>query len=630
MTSSSSTHTCPQCKEPAEAPRGETESIRHCPNCKLPLVVVAGKYEIKHLLNEGGCGVLYLAHHQRLQMDPLRVIKFIKPEYCTNTKTIKRLQREVEVTAALSQKNEHIVRVFDDFGEVHSLGNYYVMEYLEGEDLADRMSYTKHLSYKKIGHVFSQMCKAIGDAHKAGVVHRDLKPQNIFLTRRGDDDLFVKVIDFGIAKNIDSSNQTKLTQGALGTPEYMSPEQVQGQEISTQTDVYALGIILYELIVGHTPFLPPTETNPVPTQIALAHIMKEPPPPSTMTRRALPEGLEALIMKCLEKSASSRYASAGELLKAFKEIDLTTAHSKQALKGTFLDSEESLLKPWQSESEPLPSAEWEPRSSSSSQSPNPVPIPAAPRSVHTSAASPLHSSSMPSMHTGTQEPSASSRSITFVLLGSILLVTVLVSTFIWSKWGNKKNQTIQLPKKQRTHIVHARPLPSTQKRTVSRTVSKTHNPIVRTNPSVRIKRAKRVVQRPIHRRRFIQKRSRRRRRRTVRRKAVARTVSKVKKSTIGCPPDRSNHKWIRLDVFPPYAHLSNILSRHTKRFKTHYCSLLRKGGKLRGIIKADGFLTCAIVGWTPHSNRVRIRLKLRKEQDTLGNLISSSFNYCVR
>lgn len=315
---------CPKCQAAVGAPRTEQEAVLYCSQCRLPQALVAGKYRITAELSEGGCGMLYLSRHIRLQMDPIRVIKFIKPEFCKDERIVKRLAREVEVTASLSQHNEHVVRVYDDFGEFPDLGHYFVMEYLQGRDLHQLLQREALLPFDQIFHIFRQICLAIRDAHEAHIVHRDLKPQNVFLITRRNDPLFVKVIDFGIAKTLANENATALTQGIIGTPEYMAPEQCSGRPVDHRTDIYALGTILYTMLVGHTPFLPPERRGSLSfVELAVCQMMEEPILPSR--RRAalqVSPTLDVWMSTALAKKAEDRFSSVSEMLAALSAVEV--------------------------------------------------------------------------------------------------------------------------------------------------------------------------------------------------------------------------------------------------------------------------------------------------------------------
>jgi serine/threonine protein kinase len=324
---------CPQCSGVLTSLAAESTKIQYCQHCGLPLGEIANKYELVRLLAKGGCGVLYVARHRYLRLDPLRVIKFLPPHLFANVALTMRFAREVELTAALSKRNDHIVRVYDDFGDFPSLGHYFVMEYLLGQDLSALLRSVPELPLETILHIALQVGSAIHDAHQVGVVHRDLKPNNIFLISKGEDPYYVKVIDFGIAKSLITQFDTALTQGMVGTPAYMAPEQCQGKEVDHRTDIYALGIILYQMIVGHTPFFLPVNTEEYsPMQIAFAQISQLPRPPSeAKPSRPIPQTLEDLVLRALQKEPAQRFQSIADMNEALREIyrDLSAFDANQ-------------------------------------------------------------------------------------------------------------------------------------------------------------------------------------------------------------------------------------------------------------------------------------------------------------
>lgn len=250
---------CPSCQEdltPYREVKGK--SLDFCLFCQFPLMPIAGKYQLTGLLGEGGFGVVYRAKHLTMTQDAERVVKILKPEVLAMAGVKERFLREVQMTAALSQRNEHIVRVYDDYGEIPKLGYFYVMELLEGRPLADYLQDRDALpAVPWCLNVFEQLCDAMQAAHERKIVHRDLKPENILLIKRGKNPYFVKVLDFGIAKPMDAESTGKLTKGILGTPFYMAPEQLMNQAIDHRTDIYAMGVILYEMLTGQIPLIEP-------------------------------------------------------------------------------------------------------------------------------------------------------------------------------------------------------------------------------------------------------------------------------------------------------------------------------------------------------------------------------------
>ncbi|MCB9640694.1 MAG: protein kinase [Myxococcales bacterium] len=316
---------CPNCgsalSETISEPRTESE-VRFCSSCQHPLLLVAGKYLLEAQIAEGGFGNIFKARHVRLQMDSKRVIKFIRQEIFQRASVAERFAREVQITSYLSQRNEHIVRIFDDFGEVPKIGHYYVMEHLEGDTLAERLENRGNLPLSEALAIFRQLSLAMIAAHQTQVVHRDLKPENIFLIPRNGIDHFVKVIDFGIAKPVDGDGQN-LTKGALGTPEYMPPEQCATADVDYRADIYSMGVILYEMIAGHTPFRLPHETEPRSAMHILV-IKLSGEPYSLIQHRpdlGISDAFDALLLKAMHKNPAERFQSVQEMLDALAVLE---------------------------------------------------------------------------------------------------------------------------------------------------------------------------------------------------------------------------------------------------------------------------------------------------------------------
>ena len=305
---------CPQCENALKPRHHEMGS---CPRCRLPLTLVAGKYRFQRLIDEGNMGHIYLAHHIHLANEPERVIKVMKPKVLSRPGMSERFMREVRLTAALSRRNEHVVQIYDDFGEEPKLGYYYVMEYLRGQSLKKLLRPGEALSRELIFHIFRQLCQSIRAAHNEGVVHRDLKPENIFLVRRGEDPFFVKVLDFGIAKPLKRAIHTDLTQGAIGTPDYMAPEQCLNVEVDSRCDIYAMGVILYELFTGSTPFAYLGKDA-----LLTMHAQVSELPESMLFRRPelnIPPEVDRIVLRALEKNPADRFASVEDFWRALDE-----------------------------------------------------------------------------------------------------------------------------------------------------------------------------------------------------------------------------------------------------------------------------------------------------------------------
>ena len=263
-----------------------------------------GAYVIERELGAGSMGRVYLARHERLGRHV--ALKVLREELLGDQGLVDRFLQEGRAVNRIN--HEHIVEVQDYLEEQNPSRVYCVMEFLQGETLAHRMA-ERTSTVESIRSMGRQIASALGASHQAGVVHRDLKPENIFLvTREGRDD-WVKVLDFGVAKCAPDGqlSTVQTAQGSLlGTPRYMAPEQVAGLEVDARTDIYALGVILHELISGRTPF----EASSF-GQLA-ADIIANPPPPlplETRNHEPVPAELAALVDACLAKKPAERPAS---------------------------------------------------------------------------------------------------------------------------------------------------------------------------------------------------------------------------------------------------------------------------------------------------------------------------------
>jgi serine/threonine-protein kinase len=261
-----------------------------------------GRYQLDYVLGVGSMGVVYGARHAAV--GKLVAVKALRNHLASDAEAIQRFN--AEATAATSIGNQHIVETFD-FGRLPDGGAYMVMEYLEGRSLAELIEGWAPLSLERMTKIGVQIAEALNAAHLAGIVHRDLKPDNVFLCEREGDPDFVKILDFGIAKF--GVSQARLTQaGAVfGTPAYMSPEQALGKATDGRTDIYALGVMLYEMACGRVPF---QGENAI--AVLTLHANEAPEPLSKRLPGVSPE-LEAIVHKCLNKEVEARYGSMAEL-----------------------------------------------------------------------------------------------------------------------------------------------------------------------------------------------------------------------------------------------------------------------------------------------------------------------------
>lgn len=274
--------------------------------------VLLGKYRVDRVLGKGGMGMVVAAQH--VQLGGLFAIKIMLPEMLDNPEAVGRFLREAQASSRL--RSEHVVRVHD-VGTLENGIPYMVLEYLEGQDLDRELTSRGVLGVGQSAAYLAQVAEALIEAHAAGIVHRDLKPANLFLTRRANGSSCIKVLDFGISKDVTAGNQAaqKLTQtgSIMGSPHYMSPEQlIDSKNVDARSDIWALGIILYELVTGRMPFH--AETMP---EIVARVLSTTPPAPITL-RPDLPPAFEAIILKCIEKERDNRFQSVQEFLNALK------------------------------------------------------------------------------------------------------------------------------------------------------------------------------------------------------------------------------------------------------------------------------------------------------------------------
>ena len=280
------------------SPETPTQSVQ-------PGDILAEKYRVERVLGQGGMGVVVLAEH--LELRERVAIKFLLDTPADNAELAERFLREAR--AAVRIKSEHVVRVID-VGRLPTRAPYMVMEYLEGEDLSQRLLAGRVPIEDAVDWVI-QCSEAMHVAHRSGIVHRDLKPANLFLTHRPDGSALIKVLDFGISK-VKSTDAAQLslthTQAMMGSPLYMSPEQMRSsKDVSPSADIWSLGVILHELITGDVPFTGATFPE------VLVQVMSEPPPKLRALRPEVPEGLEAVVLRCLEKDPADRYSSVAAL-----------------------------------------------------------------------------------------------------------------------------------------------------------------------------------------------------------------------------------------------------------------------------------------------------------------------------
>ncbi len=312
-----------------KCPKCDTENpsdFKYCKECATPLLsskeipvietletptaeltrgtTFAGRYEIIEELGKGGMGKIYRVEDKKIKEEV--ALKLIKPEIASDKKTIKRFSNELKMSRKIAHRN--VCRMFD-LGEEKGV-NYITMEYVVGEDLKGMIGMMGQLSAGKAISVAKQVCEGLAEAHRLGVVHRDLKPQNIMIDREGN----ARIMDFGIARSLKAEGLTGVGV-MIGTPEYVSPEQAEGKETDQRSDIYSLGVVLYEMVTRRIPFKGKT-----PLSIALKHKTEPPQDPKEFNAQ-IPEDLSRVILKCMEKDKKRRYQTAEELLSELNKIE---------------------------------------------------------------------------------------------------------------------------------------------------------------------------------------------------------------------------------------------------------------------------------------------------------------------
>jgi formylglycine-generating enzyme required for sulfatase activity/cephalosporin-C deacetylase-like acetyl esterase/predicted Ser/Thr protein kinase len=320
---------CPQCGS------DNTSDSRFCKSCATPLAgpgtpiftetllapakelvsgsVFAGRYQVIEELGRGGMGRVYRVLDKKVGEEV--ALKLIKPEIAADEKTILRFRNELRTARNIGHPN--VTRMYD-LGEDEG-AHYITMEYVRGEDLKSFIRRSGRLTVDKAVTIAGQVAEGLAEAHRQGVVHRDLKPQNIMIDRDGN----ARIMDFGIARSVKSGGTTG-GGVMIGTPEYMSPEQVEGKTVDQRSDLYSLGIILYEMLTGRVPFKGDSVLS-----VAMKQ-KSEPPPDPQRQNLQIPDSLSRLILKCLKKEATERYQTAEDLVAGLKAVEKDFAAGEKA------------------------------------------------------------------------------------------------------------------------------------------------------------------------------------------------------------------------------------------------------------------------------------------------------------
>ena len=290
---------------------------------------LSGRYLVTKKVGQGGMGAVYEATHTLIGK---RVaVKVLLEKYAQREAIVARLKKEAQLASSIG--NEHIIDI-TDIGNTDDGRTFVVMEYLEGESLAECLAREHELPEQRILRIATQAASALAAAHAKGIVHRDIKPENLFLLKRKDQD-FVKVVDFGISKSLRASAEEeevqRLTQTGmvLGTPLYMSPEQARGDEdLDHRVDIYALGVIMYESIAGRVPFVGSNYLS------VISQVLNEEPKPLREIRPDVSEELEAIVAKAMAKNRNERYRDADAMLEDLGALSADPTHSTERARIT--------------------------------------------------------------------------------------------------------------------------------------------------------------------------------------------------------------------------------------------------------------------------------------------------------
>lgn len=310
---------CPRC--------GNThpEDLDSCPFDGVKLVpledpflgtTIGGRYRVMGKIGSGGMGTVYRATHQNIERQV--AVKILPSRMAQDASLKNRFLREARAASII--RHEHIIEIFD-LDQTEDGIPYIVMEYLDGFSL-DQVLSAGPLSPVQTMEISRQIVQALGPSHAMGIIHRDLKPGNVFIVQKGDDNRFVKVLDFGLAHLI---HEPRLTEkgAVLGTPEYMSPEQAGGSTVTPQSDFYSLGCTMYEMLAGRPPFVGKSVVN-----LMVCHINESPKDIRKVTR-GVPKPLAEIVMRLLEKKQEDRFQDAYKLLEALNDIDVSVRAGKK-------------------------------------------------------------------------------------------------------------------------------------------------------------------------------------------------------------------------------------------------------------------------------------------------------------
>lgn len=276
-----------------------------------PGEIIDGKYRIIRLLGEGGMGAVYEGENTRIKRTV--AIKVLHAAVAEKADVVQRFEREAQAAGRIG--SEHIVEVLD-LGNLPSGERFMVMEYLDGEDLTGRIKRFKRLSSDQVAPLLHQVLEGLAAAHDAGIIHRDLKPDNIYLTTKAGKQDFVKLLDFGVSKfsALDSEMSMTRTGAVMGTPYYMSPEQAKGGKVTNRSDIYAIGVVTYQMLTGRVPF------NAGSFNELLFKIALESPEPIEQVVPGISPAFAQLVHRAMDRDPEQRFQSARDFQRALAEV----------------------------------------------------------------------------------------------------------------------------------------------------------------------------------------------------------------------------------------------------------------------------------------------------------------------
>lgn len=339
--------TCPSCQaDVAEGAKFCTFCGGLVPKAKVesadPLIgrIFARNFRIEKLLGVGGMGKVYKG--TQLSLDKPVVLKLLHAHYADDETLVHRFHREARAASRLNHPNSISII---DFGQDDDGMLFMAMEYLDGRDLFTVLQKEDPIGEHRIAHIVMQVCSALSDAHDQGVVHRDLKPENIMVLDRKDQRDYVKVLDFGIAKMQDpggKETRALTAQGMVcGTPEYMAPEQARGEDLDARTDIYALGVLMYQLVTSQLPFQADNAIG-----IVTKHIVEKPKPPrEAFPDRNISQQMNDIILRCMAKKSADRFPNVVELSEALAPVAMAGITSSQAGLAAALASSPAVTAP---------------------------------------------------------------------------------------------------------------------------------------------------------------------------------------------------------------------------------------------------------------------------------------------